>query len=333
MKANSIQIWALSAALVASACSSNLEPGPSQATAPVVAEVNGAPITLDEIDQRIAGDLYEVRSQALQERIIEIVLETAAARQGVTEEELIEAKARELGPVSDEDVAAFFEQNRARMRPDETLESVGPEIRSFLEQNQQRAAVDALRDAATVAILLDPPRLEVADDGPSRGPADAAVTIIEFSDYQCPFCSRAEPIIAEVLELYPEDVRLVFRHFPIDSIHPRARPASIAAVCAEEQGKFWEFHEMVFENQQNLSDQAIGGFADTLQLDRAAFDSCLASEEAAARVEADLAAGKAAGTSGTPAFFVNGILLSGARPVPDFVDLIDAELDRLEGGS
>ena len=90
---------------------------------------------------------------------------------------------------------------------------------------------------------------------------------------------------------------------------------------------------MVFENQQNLSDQAIGGFADTLQLDRAAFDSCLASEEAAARVEADLAAGKAAGTSGTPAFFVNGILLSGARPVPDFVDLIDAELDRLEGGS
>jgi len=127
-------------------------------------------------------------------------------------------------------------------------------------------------------------------------------------------------------------VRLIYRHFPIDTIHPRARPAAVAAVCAEEQGRFWEFHEMVFSNQRNLSDESLAGFADELGLDRAAFDTCLASDAAAARVADDLDAGREVGTTGTPAFYVNGVLLSGARPVEDFVELIEAELGRQAPG-
>ena len=333
MTANRKRLTAIFMAFAIGACFSNGNGKQSGDAISIAAEVNGRQVTLAEIDERIAGQLYEARTEALEARITELVVETEAEQRGMSPQELVESEARELGAVSDAEVEEFFEQNRARMRPDETLENVRAEVRRFLEDGREQAAIDALRDAAAISIRLEPPRIDVIATGPSRGPADAAVTIIEFSDYQCPFCSRAEPAINQVLDLFPEDVRLVYRHFPIDSIHPRARPAAIAAVCAEEQGQFWEFHKRVFENQRNLSDDALAGFADDLELDRAAYDACIAGEAAAARVAEDLAAGQEAGTTGTPAFYVNGILLSGARPVQDFVDLIDAELDRQEGGS
>jgi protein-disulfide isomerase len=321
---------ALSAALLASACSSN---GVGAPASPIVAEVNGRSVTLEELDAKIAPELYDARSEALDGLIAELVIETEAERRGISRDELVNQQIQSLGEVSDDEVAKFFEENRARMRPEETLENIAPEIRRFLERGRQAEALQALRAAASVSVSLEPPRIQVAATGPSLGNDDALVTIVEFSDYQCPFCSRAEPTVKQVLAKYPDSVRLVYRHFPLDSIHPQARPAAIAAVCADEQGKFWEYHDRVFANQRDLSSQTLAGFADDLGLDRAAFDVCIDSDEAARTVADDLEAGRAAGTTGTPAFYVNGIKLSGARPLEDFVELIEAELERAGGGA
>ena len=320
-------------AFIVAGCSSNgAVKAPAANDNTVVAEINGDTITLADLDERIAGELYEVRSNALEELIRERVFESEAESRGVSVEQLLETEAAAVGEVSDEEVAAFFEENRARMRPDETLENIAPQIRAFLSRDLQQQAMRNLLDAASVVRHLEPPRLEIAATGPSIGPDDAPVTIIEFSDYQCPFCSRAEPIVKQVLERYPDQVRLVYRHLPLDSIHPQARPAAIAAVCASRQEKFWEFHEGLFANQRSLGAEVFGNLADELELDRAVFDACLTNPEAAAIVAADSEAGAAAGVTGTPAFFVNGIKLSGAVPVEDFVEVIEAEL-AAEGGA
>jgi protein-disulfide isomerase len=313
---------------LASACSMKSGGGNASPASPVVAEVNGRKITLSELDERIASQLYEVRSEALDELVQEIVLETEAEKRGLTPAELVSQETAARGAVTDADVEAFFEENKARMRPDETLEKAGPQIRRYLVQQRSAKAQSALRKSADVALKLEAPRVQVSSTGPSLGPDDAPITIVEFSDYQCPFCSRAEPLIQQVLAKYPDSVRLVYRHFPLDSIHPNARPASIAAVCAEEQNQFWAFHEKVFANQRALGAENLIRFAEELELDLEAFNLCRAGDAAAARVAADVAAGEAAGTTGTPAFYVNGIKLSGARPLEAFVEVIERELDR-----
>jgi protein-disulfide isomerase len=319
--------------LIASACSSNGSGSGRDASSPLVAEVNGQPVTLAELDEKIASQLYDARSAALDQLIAQLVVETEATRRGVSEQQLVEQLTAELDAIGDEEVQAFFDENSARMRPDETVENIGPEIRRFLDHRRQAEALSALRDAATVSIRLEPPRIQIAATGPSIGRDDAPVTIVEFSDYQCPFCSRAEPVVKQVLAKYPDTVRLVYRHFPLDSVHPQARPAAIAAVCADAQGRFWEFHDKVFASQDELSSDKLAGLADELDLDRATFDDCIASEAAAKTVADDLADGQSAGTTGTPAFFVNGIKLSGARPLEDFVEVIESELARTAGGS
>ncbi|MEE2662736.1 MAG: thioredoxin domain-containing protein [Myxococcota bacterium] len=319
----------LTVPLILSACSHGATSAPPS---PVVAEVNGRAITLAQLDEKIASQIYDARSQGLELLIAELVIATEAERRGVSQQELVEQQTAVLGEVTDEEVAQFFASNRARMRPEDTLEKIGPEIRRFLERNQHDIVLRSLRGAANVTIQLEPPRIEVPAVGPSLGRDDAPVTIVEFSDYQCPFCSRAEPTVKQVLAKYPDSVRLVYRHFPLDAIHPQARPAAIAAVCAAQQDHFWEFHDRLFASQSDLSADTLAGFADELELDRAAFEECLTSDAAAMSVEKDLVAGQAAGTTGTPAFFVNGIMLSGARPLDDFVELIEAELAKAQDG-
>jgi protein-disulfide isomerase len=185
-----------------------------------------------------------------------------------------------------------------------------------------------LRENAEVTIDLEPPRIMVATTGPSRGSKDAPITIVEFSDYQCPFCGRAEPVMEDVLSRYPGQVRLVFRHLPL-GFHKNARPAAEASVCAENQGRFWEYHALLFQNQKALGAEALEKYAVDAGLDVEDFKTCLTDEPTRARVEEDLREAREAGASGTPAFFVNGIPLSGALPAEAFVKIIDEELARL----
>lgn len=316
-------------------------PATSQDSATVVARVAGAPITAGDLDAWIRDDLFarefadkgraevfEIRSDALERMIDERLLEAEAKQRGVGVEQVLAQQLTNLAEIQDADVRSFYEENKSRMGS-ATFEQIAPRIRRFLEEREAGEArqefVRSLREKAKVAVELAAPRIEVAADGPSRGAENAPVTIVEFSDYQCPFCKRAEPVIDEILAKYPDRVRVVYRHFPLDQIHPRARPAAEASLCAGEQGKFWEFHEKLFSGE-GLEEADLVAYAEAVGLDKAKFEACVSERRFQKQVEADLAAARAAGVSGTPAFFVNGIMLSGAQPVEKFVEIIEREL-------
>jgi protein-disulfide isomerase len=339
----------LSAALLLGACSQGPAGSGAAGTArdvdpdDVAARVAGEPITFEDVDAWVKEDLFRrntedgdplkvwaLRRDALERMIDERLLEQAAAEAGSEPNELLAAEAAKRVDVDDEEVRAFYDQNADRIEAD--FEEIAPQIRRHLESREAASArrdyLAALRDAAAVEVLLDAPRVEVAAVGPARGPEDAPVTIIEFSDYQCPFCKRAEPTVERVLDRYGDRVRFVYRHFPLDSIHPLARGAAEAAACAAEQDRFWDFHEGLFAQDAKLDPEGLEAHAEAVGLDLEPFRTCVSEGRTAEVVEADLAAGREVGVRGTPAFFINGIMLSGARPYEDFVQIIEDELER-----
>src|SRR5262245_47922085 len=160
---------------------------------------------------------------------------------------------------------------------------------------------------------------------PARGPDNAKVTVVEFSDYQCPFCGQAEGLVKQVLETYPKDVRLVFKQFPLTSIHPNAMPASKAALAAGRQGKFWEMHHLIFENQRQLGPEKYTEFAEKLQLDVPQFQKDMESPEILAQINREMQEGKAADVTGTPTLFVNGKRLMN-RSFDGFKQMIEGSL-------
>jgi protein-disulfide isomerase len=164
-------------------------------------------------------------------------------------------------------------------------------------------------------------------DSPSRGPADAKVTIVEFSDYQCPFCSQAEPLLDQVMAAYPKDVKRVYKQFPLTSIHPNAMPASKAALAAGKQGKFWEMHAKLFGNSAELSPDNYKKWAGELKLDVAKFEKDMASPEVQAQIDKDMQEAKAADVTGTPTIFVNGKRLQ-QRSMDGFKAAIDPSLPK-----
>jgi len=238
----------------------------------------------------------------------------------------IEAK---VSAPTDVEVAAWYKSNPTRVEG-APLDQVAGAIKGLLVQERTRAArqqyLDGLKKRTAVAILLEPPRFKVAEAGrPSRGPAGAPVEIVEFSDFQCPFCLRAHPTVTQVLSTYGDRIRFVYRNYPLPN-HPNAWPAAEAAACAGEQGKFWEYHDRLFDNQSKLGEADLKQHAAALALDTAKFDACVDSHKYKSDVDADVAAGEEAGVSGTPAFFINGRQLDGAQPFETFKRVIDEEL-------
>ena len=170
-------------------------------------------------------------------------------------------------------------------------------------------------------------RVRVGIEGPVRGPADAPVTIVEFSDFQCPFCSRVVPTVDKILKDYPKQVRLFFRHNPLP-FHNNAPLAAEAAVAAEAQGKFWEMHDKMFANQQALDRAGLEKDAQEIGLDMGKFKTALDTHSGKGRVDADLAAGKQIGVQGTPNFYIDGRNVQGAQPYEEFKKVIDDEIVR-----
>jgi protein-disulfide isomerase len=310
----------------------------------VVARIDGEAVTAAELDQQVKGPLtradieyrervHELRSQGLEQLVDRRLLEREAKKEGMTPEALLEREvAAQLGQPSDEDVRALYDQAVAAGQRLPPLEAIRGEVAEFLVNRQREEKLDdfhgRLRADAKIEVLLPAPilpRVEVDATGPSIGAADAPVTIVAFSDYECPFCQKADPAVKQVLEAYKGKVRLVYREFPLPN-HPHAQKASEAALCAHDQGKYWEMHDRLFENQHALGVEALKGYARDLALDGERFDHCLDSDAKRADVKAGLKAGEMAGVSGTPAFFVNGRLLSGAVPFERFKEVIDAEL-------
>jgi len=176
---------------------------------------------------------------------------------------------------------------------------------------------------------LEPLRASVATAGfPSKGPANAPVTIVEFSDFECPYCGGLYPTMKQVEKNYPQQVRIVYRQFPLTNIHPYAQKAAEASLCANAQKKFWEFHDSMFEKQRELSIADLKQRAVDLKLDTQEFNQCLDSGRHAAAIQADIQEGAKHGVTGTPALFINGRLLSGNQPYAEIRDVIEDELQR-----
>ena len=313
--------------------------GPGIPESPVVARVDGREIRLGDVDTRIRDELFarefdgdaaalnDARSQTLDSLIDEHLAARAAEEAGLDAEAWLARERAALPPIEDSEVAAFFEEHRERIPPGIELEDVAERIREHLETGRDGQILESLRAAAVIETALEPPRFEVAPLGPSRGPDEAPVTIVEFSDYQCPFCARAEPIVKELMRRNPQSVRLVLRHLPLE-MHPLARGAAEAAVCAEAQGRFWDYHDLLFTRTNQLQRDDLLAHAEETGLDLARFEACLQSDVTRERVDADVAAASVLGVGGTPAFFVNGIPLTGAQPVERFEALIADELRR-----
>lgn len=311
--------------------------------ADVLARVGGSDVTVAEVEDLVAADIrrlhnerFEVLTKGLNDAVADRLVKLEAEARGTTVDELLQAEVRDqVAEPTQEEIDAFYEERKAQIRA--TKEEVGPQIARFLSEQRQGEAFNAfiggLEAKYGVERFLEPPRVEVASDGfPAKGPEGAPVTIVEFSDFECPYCSRVLPSIEQVIENYADSVRVVFRQFPLNSIHPRAQKAAEASLCADDQGKFWEMHDAMFARQKELAVPQLKEMALELSLDAEAFGTCLDSSKYAAQVATDLQDGQAAGVSGTPAMFINGRFLNGAVPYETLAAIVDEELQR-QGGS
>jgi predicted DsbA family dithiol-disulfide isomerase len=304
----------------------------------VLATVDGGEITRNEVEANAGAQLAQLRSQifdltdqALTQTINERVLDLEAGKRGLETAELIAAVVDSNPPVATEaQIDSVYEANKDRI--DQPREAIAPQIEAFLLNQARQARFDSLitslRDEYDVESYLEPPRFAVAADGPAKGPESAAVTIVEFSDFECPFCKRIVPTLNQIMDDYDGQVRLVFRQFPLNAIHPNAQKAAEASLCADEQGKFWELHDAIFESSDGLGVASLKSRAAEIGLDEAEFGECLDSGRFAEQVAEDVTAGRALGVSGTPALFINGRYLSGAQPYEVIARVIDDELQR-----
>ena len=340
---------ALCTSLVACACTSTAPKSPEGASAAaaaalspstVVATLGGRKITLAELDTSVTGQLkdldeqrFQIRRQGLDSFINQALVKEAAAKLNLTEEAYLKQEVDgKIKPPSDTQIGDFFKQNAGQLPPGAKIEEYRERIVAFMSRqahaDRAKEVFADLRKGTPVEILLNPPpkpRVEVEASGPARGPTDAKVTVIEFSDFECPYCSQAHDVIEKVMQKYDGKVRLVFRNFPL-GFHQHARKAAEASLCANAQDKFWPYHDALFADQKKLEVPQLKETALSLKLDAEKFNACLDSGEHAKTLDADMKAAEKAGVTGTPAFFINGILISGAQRSEEFERLIDAEL-------
>ena len=299
----------------------------------VVAEIGGKKITRADFEQKESAKLltaryklYLTERQTLDEFVDDKLLEQQAEREHVTVDELLNrhVKSAVVEPTEDQ-LRVYYEG----MQTDQPYEAVRGDILGTLRQirttNARKAYLKTLHQQDSARIMLAPPRADVQiGDAPVRGPKNAPVTIIEFADYQCPFCQKIHPELKQLQQEFPGKVAIAFKDFPL-SIHDHAAKAAEAARCAGEQGKYWEYHDTLFENKGLDKDQ-LRKYAGDLNLDTARFESCLDSGKEAAGIEKDMAEGKLLGIVQTPGFTVNGHFFVGAVPYSMLHDLVQQQL-------
>lgn len=309
-----------------------------------VAKIGGKTITAGELDEAVKKDLarleqqyqeqkYQLRHNTLESMLRQRAFDERAKAKGISREELVTKEiADKIPDPSDDEIRALYERAKAGGQQLPPFDQVKGDIARFIKNQKGQGALaeyyEQLKKDMDIQILLPPylpPKVEVAATGPARGPEAAPITIVEFSDFECPYCVRAEPTVKELLAAYPGKIRLVYRDYPLP-MHPKAPKAAEAAHCAQDQGKYWEMHDKLFASSPRLEVAELKAYARAIGLDGGKFDQCLDSGEKATVVEAHKKAGDDAGVSGTPAFFVNGRLLSGAQPLEAFKSVIDEEL-------
>ena len=312
----------------------------------VVARVAGESITFADVEDawqrndassrlRMLQNLYETRRRSLDILIGERLVDREAKARGVSRDELLGTELPERSlPVSDDEVVMIYERNKEQFG-DRTLEQMSPEIRAFVEQQRPMQALHAYMNelrrmaADEITVSLEPPRqgIQILEEDPVRGSADAPIEIVEFSDFDCPYCKRATDMIARLLLEFGDQIRFVYKDYPLPN-HPNAFKAAEAGNCANDQGKFWQFHDKLFESQGELDVASLKIYASELGLDMDRFTACIDSGRHASSVEKDIKIGAGYGVSSTPTLFVNGRAVVGAPPYENFVEVIREELAR-----
>jgi len=303
----------------------------------------GQPIYEDQLPageqaqlQRMMQQVFGVRRRALQEVLNQKLVEAEAKKRGVTAEELIKSDVdSKVADPTDDEVSGYYQAHQGQISQpfDEIKDKIKQGLKDHEIQKARELYVQGLMQQAVndgdLVVLLRPPKVEMTfDPGRLRGDPKAPVTIIEFADYSCPYCRQAESTLHDLLAKYKGRVSLGFRDFPLRQLHPQAQLAAEASRCAGEQGKYWEYHDLLFANPGKQSRDDLVADASTLKLDDKQFDACLASGRYKPQIEQDVELGTRAGIVATPGFFVNGIFLNGAQPPAAFEKIIDEELSK-----
>lgn len=312
----------------------------------VVAQWSGGQITASDLEKRVGNDLrnrrirflleqYEAQSRALDVLVMEALIDEEVARRGLEDAEAliqaeVDAKVAEPTPA---EIAEFWPVVERQFRG-ATLDEARPVVVAQLVRRARGRRysefVEELRERSGLRIDLPYPVLPRADvpisaHDPTRGPSDAAVTIVQFAEYQCFYCNQVKPAIDRLLTEYEGQVRLVWKDYPLSN-HGRALPAAVAAHCAGDQGKYWEMSELLLANQHAVSDADVAGYAMDLGLLGDPFQTCMSSGRYEPLVQEDVRAGRALDVRSTPTFFINGVVVSGAQPYDRFRSLVDREL-------
>ena len=340
------QLWRLAAGLfvfVGVACA-------AQGQTKSVAVVNGESISEADVQKAAAPELEKLDARqkqfmatlerdkkgaiedALEEIVNRRVLDLEAKKRGISVDELLKQEVEgKVAVPSEETIRKFYDDNRSMIKG--SFIETALEIRNYLMQRGHETAfstlVSRLRKDYGVKSLLEPDRAKVEVAGhPSKGPANAPVTIVEFSDFECPYCSGIFPTLKRIEDTYKDKIRIVYRQFPLNNIHPNAQKAAEASLCANEQNKFWQLHDAMFADQRNLTVDDLKAKAAALSMNATNFDSCLESGKHAAAVRASLEEGNRLGVDGTPALFINGRYLGGNQPYDAIAKIIEDELAR-----
>ena len=311
----------------------------AQAPETVLATVSNIEITQKQVDESVAAQiyplqqqLYAIRKAALENLITTKLLEAEATARRISIEDL--RKQLTLGEVNvtRAQVEEAYKQNAsffATMSPDEARERLRLDLENQARMKHYRTGVEALRKKWTVTMNLSPPVfVSELDDGssPVKGATNPVVTIVEFSDFECPFCKQVQSALRQIVESYGREVRLVFKHLPLEG-HRNSLPAARAAYCAAEQKRFWQFHDVLF-NSGNLSPPVFEQIASDLGLGLPKFQECVASERSRAAVVKDIDAARLLRIESTPSFVVNGKVVNGALSFAEFKRIIEQELSQ-----
>ena len=292
---------------------------------------------LIQLEAEYLTSTYQAAMQSIEQTVLEqlLELETTAGKFASQDDLLKQEVEDKVTEPTQSEIELMYEQFKSRLQGMD-LASASPLIREQLLRQKQgerfQVYIEELKTKYNVKITLpypDLPRQEVsADDDPFLGTDGAPIEIIQFAEFQCPYCGKVGDTMEKLLAEYPGKLKIVYRDFPL-GFHDRAIPAAIAANCAGEQDKYWDMHGILMKNQTKLQDTDLAGFAKEVGVDMDKWSTCLKDPAQEAEVKKDMEDASAVGVTGTPAFFINGVLLSGAVPFDQFKSIIDKELAAL----